>query len=164
MASMTVDNKLGVNRFLPDEKHSHIDVDKGYGDLKEIKWLVLACPAHLYVLEPGGKADLQPRGLSSSAAPAACSAAGKLSEAGSIPKAAWAWNTESADPETLPGSAKKKGALIRAPFFFCKPSCCNISASPSRRFCIRSLPPDSRRYRPCNAYTDFPNAACRPRA
>ncbi len=55
MASMTVDNKLGVNRFLPDEKHSHIDVDKGYGDLKEIKRLVLACPAHLYVLEPGGK-------------------------------------------------------------------------------------------------------------
>lgn len=54
MAKMTVDDKLGVNRFNADAHHSHIDVDKTFTDRKEIMRLVKACPANLYKLEEDG--------------------------------------------------------------------------------------------------------------
>ncbi|AGT43735.1 ferredoxin family protein [Treponema pedis] len=48
MKKMTIEDKLGLDIFHTDEEHSHIDVDKTYTDEKEIKKLLLACPAECY--------------------------------------------------------------------------------------------------------------------
>jgi ferredoxin like protein len=55
MAKMTIEDKLGVDKFNPDELNSHIDVDKEYPDKNEIERLVRACPAGLYKIGEDGK-------------------------------------------------------------------------------------------------------------
>ncbi len=53
MRKMTIDDKLGLNKFNVDESYSHIDVDLDYKDEAEIRKLLLACPAECYKYEDG---------------------------------------------------------------------------------------------------------------
>lgn len=46
-----VAEKLGVNKFNADEHNAHIEIDKEYPDLEEIKRLVRVCPAGIYTLD-----------------------------------------------------------------------------------------------------------------
>ena len=48
--SISVEEKLGVNKFFVDEENAHIEIDAAYPDLKEKMKLVNACPAGLYKL------------------------------------------------------------------------------------------------------------------
>lgn len=54
MKSMSIEEKLGVNKFFVDEKNSHILIQKGPVDPKEAKKLIKACPAGLYSLNEDG--------------------------------------------------------------------------------------------------------------
>ncbi|MCI8837401.1 MAG: ferredoxin family protein [Hungatella sp.] len=51
---MTIQDKLGVDKFNTDELHSHIQVDKTYGDKEEIQRVIRVCPAGLYSLDDDG--------------------------------------------------------------------------------------------------------------
>ena len=53
MAKMSIDDKLGVDKFTTDEHESHILINEDYADEEEIKRLVMACPANLYHYEEG---------------------------------------------------------------------------------------------------------------
>lgn len=53
MAKMSVDDKLGFVKFVTDEKWSHIEINEDYADEKEIKRVVMACPAGLYHYDNG---------------------------------------------------------------------------------------------------------------
>ncbi|ERT58019.1 MULTISPECIES: 4Fe-4S dicluster domain-containing protein [Megasphaera] len=53
MAKMSVDDKLGVVKFLTDEAESHILIHEDYKDEQEINRLVMACPANLYHYDNG---------------------------------------------------------------------------------------------------------------
>ncbi len=55
MNRMSVDDKLGTNLFRIDENNPHITVKQDKADEKEIRKLLLACPAHLYTLDENGK-------------------------------------------------------------------------------------------------------------
>ena len=57
MEKMTIQDKLGVNKFNTDELNSHIHVNKEYFDKKEVERLVRACPAGLYTLSDEGKLE-----------------------------------------------------------------------------------------------------------
>ena len=48
MRKLTIEDRLGLDVFHTDEEHSHIDVNLEYGDEKEIRKLLLACPAGCY--------------------------------------------------------------------------------------------------------------------
>ncbi len=48
--SMTIEEKLGTNKFFVDEQDAHIEIDNNYPDLNEKMKLVNACPAGLYKL------------------------------------------------------------------------------------------------------------------
>lgn len=52
--SMSVEEKLGVNKFFVDEEKAHVEIDPDYPDLKEKMKLVKACPAGLYKLNENG--------------------------------------------------------------------------------------------------------------
>ena len=52
--AMSIDDKLGVNKFNADMSWSHIDVDKQHPNKEEVRKVVLACPAHLYRLDDDG--------------------------------------------------------------------------------------------------------------
>lgn len=49
--SISVDEKLSVNKFFVDEHNAHIEIDPNYPDMKEKMKLVNACPAGLYKLK-----------------------------------------------------------------------------------------------------------------
>lgn len=52
--SMSVDEKLSVDKFTVDEGIAHIVIDKNYPDMEQ-KWkLVKICPAGLYKFEDDG--------------------------------------------------------------------------------------------------------------
>jgi ferredoxin-like protein FixX len=51
---MSVEEKLGVNKFFVNEGNSHIDIDPNYPDMNEKMKLVNACPACLYKLNENG--------------------------------------------------------------------------------------------------------------
>lgn len=53
MAPMSVDDKLGFVKFYTDEENPHIVINPSFSDEKEIRKLVLACPAGLYRYEDG---------------------------------------------------------------------------------------------------------------
>ncbi|MDR1136152.1 MAG: 4Fe-4S dicluster domain-containing protein [Clostridiales Family XIII bacterium] len=53
MAKMTLDDKLGVDRFKVDEHNAHIIVDETYNNIDEINRLIMACPAGLYSYNDG---------------------------------------------------------------------------------------------------------------
>ena len=53
MAKMSVDDKLGFDKFVTDEHESHILINEDYHDEAEIKRLVMACPANLYHYDDG---------------------------------------------------------------------------------------------------------------
>lgn len=53
MKIMSLDNKLGIDRFNVDEHNSHIEINKEYENERNIKQLVMACPAGLYQYEDG---------------------------------------------------------------------------------------------------------------
>ena len=48
---MTIEDKLGVDKFHTDEINSHIEVDKESTDMEEIQKVIKACPAGLYKLD-----------------------------------------------------------------------------------------------------------------
>lgn len=48
MSRVSVEVKLGVDKFFVDEHNPHIVVKKGPVDPKELKKLINACPANLY--------------------------------------------------------------------------------------------------------------------
>lgn len=52
--SVTVEEKLGVNKFFVDEENPHIEIDPNYPDMNEKMKLVNACPAGLYKLNDNG--------------------------------------------------------------------------------------------------------------
>lgn len=54
MARMTIEDKLGINKFHTDELNSHIKVDKEYLDRAEVVRVCRVCPAGLYKLAPDG--------------------------------------------------------------------------------------------------------------
>lgn len=54
MKRMTVEDKLGKTKFVVDESHSHITVDKDYLDEEEAQRLCNVCPAGLYKLDEQG--------------------------------------------------------------------------------------------------------------
>lgn len=49
--AMSIDDKLGCNRFHADMSYAHIKVNKEWTDKTEIERVILACPAQLYRLE-----------------------------------------------------------------------------------------------------------------
>ena len=51
---MTVEDKLGADKFSVDEEHSHILVDKACRDAAEIDRVVRVCPAALYKKDGDG--------------------------------------------------------------------------------------------------------------
>jgi len=51
---MTIDNKLGVDKFNVDESRSHITVDAQCPDAAEVDRVVRICPAGLYKAEGDG--------------------------------------------------------------------------------------------------------------
>lgn len=48
MDRMTVEDKLGADKFNVNEEESHILIDKRYADAEEIDKIVRICPAGLY--------------------------------------------------------------------------------------------------------------------
>ena len=52
--AMSIDDKLGVNKFNADMSWSHIDVDHEHPDKEQVRKVILACPAHLYRLNDDG--------------------------------------------------------------------------------------------------------------
>ena len=54
MKRMTVEDKLGKTKFVVDENHSHIVVDKEYLDREEVQRLINVCPAGLYKMDEQG--------------------------------------------------------------------------------------------------------------
>ncbi|HZJ84595.1 MAG TPA: ferredoxin family protein [Syntrophomonadaceae bacterium] len=48
--SMTVEEKLAIDKFHVDENFAHIIIDNNYPDLNKKQELVKACPAGLYKL------------------------------------------------------------------------------------------------------------------
>ena len=53
MAKMSVDDKLGFVKFNTDEEHPHITINPSFSKEKDIRRLVMACPAGLYRYEDG---------------------------------------------------------------------------------------------------------------
>ncbi len=53
MANVSVDDKLGFDKFNTDEKNPHITVKENWGREDDIRRLVMACPAGLYRYEDG---------------------------------------------------------------------------------------------------------------
>lgn len=52
--SMSIEEKLAVNKYLVDEGNAHIEIDNAYPDKQEKMKLVIACPAGLYKLNDDG--------------------------------------------------------------------------------------------------------------
>jgi ferredoxin like protein len=52
--SITIEEKLAVNKYFVDEGNAHIEIDPSYPDRKEQKKLINACPAGLYKLNEDG--------------------------------------------------------------------------------------------------------------
>lgn len=48
MARMTVEDKLGADKFNVNEESSHIQINKHYPDSDEIDRIIRICPAALY--------------------------------------------------------------------------------------------------------------------
>ncbi|MBQ6392664.1 MAG: 4Fe-4S dicluster domain-containing protein [Eubacterium sp.] len=53
--AMSIDDKLGRNRFHADDNYAHIELNENCTDMEMIKRVVMACPAQLYRLDEGGK-------------------------------------------------------------------------------------------------------------
>lgn len=53
MARMTIDDKLGADKFVPDERRSHIQVNKQCEDSQRLEQLIRICPAGLYKGQAG---------------------------------------------------------------------------------------------------------------
>ncbi|SHI03870.1 ferredoxin like protein [Sporobacter termitidis DSM 10068] len=53
MGKMSLDNKLGLDRFNIDQHNPHITINDGYDNKEKINLLVMACPAGLYQYENG---------------------------------------------------------------------------------------------------------------
>jgi len=53
MQKMSVDDKLGLDRFYADENNPHIVVNPDEDDIREIEKVIRACPAGLYSFEDG---------------------------------------------------------------------------------------------------------------
>lgn len=62
MARMTVDDKLGVDRFLADEHNPHIVLNEAFQDKAEIQRVIRVCPAGLYRLEEDGRLSFNHEG------------------------------------------------------------------------------------------------------
>lgn len=53
MARMTIDDKLGADKFVPDERRSHIQVQKQCADGEKTDQIIRVCPAGLYKGQAG---------------------------------------------------------------------------------------------------------------
>jgi len=53
MAKISLDNKLGIDRFNSDTKNPHITINSDYEDEAKINLLMSACPAGLYQYADG---------------------------------------------------------------------------------------------------------------
>lgn len=51
--SMSIEDKLGCDRFHSDDQYSHIEIVKDCGDAAAIRRVVMACPAQLYHYDNG---------------------------------------------------------------------------------------------------------------
>ncbi|WP_432748275.1 ferredoxin family protein [Pectinatus frisingensis] len=52
--NMSIEEKLGVDKYLVDENNAHIEIDNTHSDIQEKMKLVNACPAGLYKLSDDG--------------------------------------------------------------------------------------------------------------
>lgn len=55
MEKLTIEDKLGRNKFKTDELNSHIQLDKEYLDPEEVERVCLICPAGLYKVADDGE-------------------------------------------------------------------------------------------------------------
>jgi ferredoxin like protein len=53
MGKISLDNKLGLDRFHIDQHNPHITINDDYDNEEKINLLVMACPAGLYSYENG---------------------------------------------------------------------------------------------------------------
>lgn len=53
MGKLSLDNKLGLDRFNIDQHNPHITINDDYDNVERIILLVMACPAGLYSYENG---------------------------------------------------------------------------------------------------------------
>jgi ferredoxin like protein len=53
MAKLSLDDKLGIDRFNIDKQNPHISIHEDYANEETIRFLVMACPAGLYRYENG---------------------------------------------------------------------------------------------------------------
>ena len=60
--SMSIEQKLSLNKFVVDEGHPHITVDQDKLDDATIKALTMACPAGLYTLDEKGRLQFEVAG------------------------------------------------------------------------------------------------------
>lgn len=59
MKKLTIEDKLGCNKFHTDETHCHIDLDKDFQDREALDQLVRVCPAALYKQRDDGSVQLE---------------------------------------------------------------------------------------------------------
>ena len=60
--AMSIDDKLGLNKFNADMSYAHITINEDFHDKKEIDRVILACPAQLYSLTEDGKVHFNHEG------------------------------------------------------------------------------------------------------
>ena len=52
--AMTIEDKLGRNKFIVDNNYRHIEINKECTDKRMMERVVMACPAKLYRIEEDG--------------------------------------------------------------------------------------------------------------
>lgn len=60
--SMSIEQKLSLNKFVVDEGNPHIVVDQDKLDEETVKALTVACPAGLYTLDEKGRLQFEVAG------------------------------------------------------------------------------------------------------
>ncbi|WP_461208543.1 ferredoxin family protein [Desulfocurvus sp. DL9XJH121] len=53
--SMSIEQKLSLDKFVVDEGHPHITIDQGKMDEATVRALTVGCPAGLYTLNENGQ-------------------------------------------------------------------------------------------------------------
>jgi ferredoxin like protein len=53
--AMTIEDKLGKNKFVVDNNYRHIEINKDCTDEELKRRVVMACPAKLYRIEEDGR-------------------------------------------------------------------------------------------------------------
>ncbi|MGX8684347.1 MAG: hypothetical protein ACSW78_03620, partial [Lachnospiraceae bacterium] len=60
--AMTIEDKLGLNRFNVDNSYAHIHIKENCPDQKLVERLIMACPAKLYRQREDGSVEFSYEG------------------------------------------------------------------------------------------------------